>query len=155
MGIAALITWIITAIGGFTLLSGWLRRGGLSRQGGGTTSFPSGVIFGHFLLAAAGLVIWLVYVVTDTESLTWVAFGVLAVVAVLGFTMFFRWLGVRRAVPAAVGTGAGAGAGSSAPQAGGEPAERGFPVAVVAAHGLVAVVTVVLVLLAALGVGGS
>ncbi|HEY7484159.1 MAG TPA: hypothetical protein VH912_06805 [Streptosporangiaceae bacterium] len=153
MGIAALITWIVTAIGGFTLLSVWLRRGGLQQQAARATSFRSGLIFSHFLLAAAGLVLWLVYVVTDTDSLTWIALAVLAVVAVLGFTMFFRWLGVRRASPTAVGTGAGPGAGSAAPQAGAEPAERGLPVTVVAAHGLVAVVTVVLVLLAALGVG--
>ena len=35
------------------------------------------------------------------------------------------------------------------------PAEQHFPVAVVGAHGVLAVATVVLVLLAALGVGGS
>jgi manganese efflux pump family protein len=29
MGIAALITWIVTAAGGFTLLGLWLRRGGI------------------------------------------------------------------------------------------------------------------------------
>ena len=35
------------------------------------------------------------------------------------------------------------------------PAEQHFPVAVVAAHGLAAATTLVLVLLAAAGVGGS
>ncbi|WAL75593.1 hypothetical protein OU787_31125 [Kitasatospora sp. YST-16] len=39
--------------------------------------------------------------------------------------------------------------------AGGVPAERRFPVAVVLGHGLLAVVTVVLVLLSALSIGGS
>ncbi len=95
--------------------------------------------------------LWLVYVVTDTESLPWVALGVLVVVALLGWTMFFRWLGVRRGSATTVG----AGAGSAAPQGGEEPSERGLPVPVVAVHGLVAVVTVVLVLLAALGIGGD
>jgi hypothetical protein len=37
----------------------------------------------------------------------------------------------------------------------GVPAEQHFPVSVVALHGLLAVTTVVLVLLTALGVGGS
>jgi hypothetical protein len=110
MAIAALITWIVTAVGGFTLLSLWLRGGGLRQQQAKTTSFRSGVLFGHFLLAAAGLVLWIVYVVTDTQSLTWLSLAVLAVVAVLGFTMFFRWLEVRRTgVTAAAGSG-GAGA---------------------------------------------
>jgi hypothetical protein len=153
MGIAALITWIVTALGGFTLLSLWLRRGGLRQQAARRTSLRSGVVFSHFLLAAVGLVLWIVYVVTDNESLTWISFAILAVVAVLGWTMFFRWLGVRRA-----GVGAAApGAGAAAPAAGAspeEPAEQGFPVAFVAAHGLFAVITVVLVLLAALEIGG-
>lgn len=156
MGIAALIAWIVTAGGGFTLLSLWLRRGGLKQQASGTTSFRSGLIFGHFLLAAAGLVLWVVYVATDTESLTWPSFAILAIVAVLGFTMFFRWLGVRRSAAtrtaASVGGGSGQGAAAAAD---GEPAERSLPVPIVALHGAVAVVTVVLVLLTALGVGGD
>jgi hypothetical protein len=134
MAIAALITWIVTALGGFTLLSLWLRSGGLSQQESKTTSFRSGVIFGHFLFAAAGLVLWIVYVVTDTGSLSWLSLAVLVVVALLGFAMFYRWLGVRR----------------TAVMAASAPAERSLPVPVVALHGVLAVATVVLVLLAAL-----
>jgi hypothetical protein len=158
MAIAALITWIVTALGGFALLGLWLRAGGLRQQESKATSFRSGLIFGHFLLAAAGLVIWIVYVLTDTQSLAWLSLGVLAVVAVLGFTMFFRWLETRRApVTAAAGGGSGAAASSSASSsasAGAEPAERGLPAGIVGLHGLVAVGTVVLVLLAALEIGG-
>lgn len=153
MAIAALITWIVTALGGFALLGIWLRRGGLRQQAAGTTSFRSGLIFGHFLLAAVGLVLWIVYVVTGTDSLTWLALGVLVVVALLGFAMFFRWLGVRRATTATVAGGSEPGS-AAAQTTGEEPAERGLPVPAVAAHGLVAVVTVVLVLLAAVGLGG-
>jgi hypothetical protein len=156
MGIAALITWIITAGGGFVLLSGWLRRGGMRQQADGTTSFRAGLIFGHFLLAAAGLVLWLVYVVTDAEGLKWPTFAVLVVVAILGATMFVRWLGVRRGATPTVR----AGAGSATPPAGAaqpaeEPAERGLPVPIVALHGVLAVATVVLVLLTALEFGGD
>jgi hypothetical protein len=64
----------------------------------------------------------------------------LLIVAGLGFTMFARWLPTYRT------------AGTTATGAG--PAERHFPVPVVAAHGLVAATTLVLVLLAALNVGG-
>jgi hypothetical protein len=99
-----------------------------------------------------------VYLVLDADALTWVAFALLVVVALLGFTLFSRWLPTRRAVPA-VSAGAGAGTSRagvdsrSAGTAGSEPAERHLPVPVVAAHGLFAVATVVLVLLTALGVG--
>ena len=154
MGIAALIAWVLTAAGGFVLLGRWIAAGGLRQQREGTTRFPAGVVFGHFALAAAGLVLWIVYVLLDADRLTWVALGVLVVVALLGFTLFARWLPTRRpdaAMPAgAPRTGVGAGSGGAA---GTEPAERRLPVPVVAAHGLVAVATVVLVLLTALGVG--
>jgi len=130
MSIAALIAWIVTAGGGFVLLGTWLARGGRR-----TSRFSPALIFGHFALAAAGLVVWIVYLVADTAALAWVAFVLLVPVAVLGFAMFARWLPTFRARAAA---GADA------------PAERHFPVVVVGAHGVVAVATVVLVLLAAL-----
>jgi hypothetical protein len=139
MDIAALITWVITALGGFYMLGTWISRGGVR---GGTSRLPVPVIFGHFALAAIGLVVWIIYVISDNDALAWTAFGLLVPVALLGFTMLARWLPVYRDRAAA--------------PAGGEqavPAERHFPVPVVAGHGLAAVVTVVLVLLAALGIG--
>jgi hypothetical protein len=138
VGVAALITWIVTALGGFVLLGTWLSRGGMREAG--ASRFPPGLILGHFLLAATGLVLWIVYLATDSETLSWVAFALLLVVALLGFTMAARWLQGRRV---AVGAGAGAAV----------PAEQHFPVAVVVLHGLLAATTLVLVLLTALGAG--
>ncbi|MFL6161336.1 MAG: hypothetical protein ACJ74U_03830 [Jatrophihabitantaceae bacterium] len=146
MDVAALITWILTAGGGFFLLATWIRNGGARSQSGGNSHFPPALIFGHFALAAIGLIVWIIYVVSDTRALAWTAFGLLVPVALLGLAMFVRWIPTyraRQAVP--VG-------GSSAPSDTG-PAERHFPVVVVGAHGVLAVVTVVLVLLAALKIG--
>jgi hypothetical protein len=50
------------------------------------TRFPAPV--GHFLLAAAGLVVWIVYLIAGKTPLAWAAFMVLLPVALLGFTMF-------------------------------------------------------------------
>ena len=136
---AALITWIATAGGGFVLLAIWLKRGGM-RQATGIRPY---LILSHFLLAAGGLVIWIAYLATDNDSLAWVAFVILAVVALLGWTMFAIWY--QRRQPAAVPE-----AGAAEP---GTPAEQHFPVSVVALHGVLAVTTVVLVLLTAVGVG--
>ncbi|WP_258052579.1 hypothetical protein [Streptomyces sp. Ru73] len=108
------------------------------------------MIFGHFALAAIGLVVWIIYLVADKDALAWTSFILLVPVALLGFVMLARWLPVYRAHATAP---AGAGQPAGTQQA--VPAERHFPVAVVLAHGLFAVVTVVLVLLSALGVGGS
>jgi manganese efflux pump family protein len=141
---AALIAWVVTAGGGFVLLSIWLMRGGMrqSREAGNVIRPP--LILSHFLLAAAGLVVWIIYLAADKDALTWIAFAILVVVALLGWTMFFIWLRRRqaRAMAAEVATP-------------GMPAEQHFPVSIVALHGLLAVTTVVLVFLTAIGVGGS
>jgi hypothetical protein len=138
---AALITWVLTAGGGFVLLSIWLSRGGMrqAREAGNQIRPP--LIMSHFLLAATGLVLWIIYLFADSDALAWIAFVLLLIVAVLGFTMLAIWLRRRREP-----------AGASTP---GMPAEQHFPVAVVGLHGLLAATTLVLVLLAAAGVGGS
>jgi hypothetical protein len=156
MDIAALITWVITALGGFYMLGIWIRRGGIRRQQTGTSRLPAPVVLGHFAPAAIGLLVWIVYVVADRSALAWTSFGLLLAVALLGFVMLARWIPVRREHAAAGAGVVGPGVTAAGPGAGGAvPAERHFPVAVVLAHGLFAVATLVLVLLTALGVGGS
>jgi hypothetical protein len=138
---AALIAWVVTAGGGFVLLAIWLSRGGMQqgRESGRRIRPP--LILSHFLLAATGLVIWIIYVASDSDALAWVAFAILVLVALLGWTMFAIWYQRRQrsAVAEAVNPGT--------------PAEQHFPVPVVALHGLLAVTTVVLVFLTAIGVG--
>ncbi len=134
---AALITWVATAGLGFCMLAIWWSRGGM-KQGTGIRPF---LILSHFLLAATGLVIWIAYLATDTDSLAWIAFVILAVVALLGWTMFAIWY-QRRQSP---GTGAET-------VDSGTSAEQHFPVSVIALHGLLAVATVALVFLSAIGV---
>ena len=82
------------------------------------------------------------------------AFVLLIPVALLGFILLIRWIPVYRGRAVTAGAPqASAPTGSRPTEA--EPAERHLPVSVVVAHGLFAVVTVVLVLLAALGMAGS
>src|SRR3954449_4595968 len=131
---AALITWVLTAGGGFVLLSIWLARGGMKSQAAGNRIKPP-LIMSHFLLAATGLVLWIVYVVNDSSTIAWIAFALLLVVALIGFTMFGIWISQRKRREETA-------------------AEQRFPVAIVGAHGLLAATTLVLVLLAAAGVGG-
>jgi hypothetical protein len=138
---AALIAWVVTALGGFVLLAIWLGRGGMrqGREPGSRIRPP--LILGHFLLAATGLVLWIIYVATDSDALAWVAFVLLLVVAGLGFAMFAIWFQRRQrgAVREAIDPGT--------------PAEEHFPVAVVGLHGVLAATTLVLVFLAAADVG--
>ncbi|MBA3716703.1 MAG: hypothetical protein H0W87_00535 [Actinobacteria bacterium] len=138
---AALISWVVTAGGGFVLLGLWLRHGGMRQREPGRQIRPT-LILSHFALAATGLVLWIVYLATDSDALAWIAFAILVAVALLGWTMFAIWYQRRQ--------GRAAAATVSTP---GVPAEQHFPVAIVTLHGLLAVTTLVLVFLAAVGVG--
>ncbi|HEY2195470.1 MAG TPA: hypothetical protein VGH76_24650 [Actinomycetospora sp.] len=156
MATVALVAWALTAVGGFVMLGRWVARGGLRQQRTGASRLPAGAVFSHLALAAAGLVLWVLYVLTDADVLGWIALVLLVPVAALGFAMLARWRQVWRA-PQSVAAGSGSRSpGAAAPASEGEtPAERHLPVPVVAAHGLLAVVTVVLVLLTMLGIGGA
>ena len=136
MDIAALIAWVVTALGGFILLGKWVANGGHRPTTEPRSRFSPGQVFGHFLLAATGLVLWLVYVAADNDGLTWVAFAILVLAALIGFSMFFRWLPQVRA--------RGGGTGAKATP------EKKLPVPVVVAHGLAGATTLVLVLIAAI-----
>ena len=138
---AALIAWVATAGGGFVLLAIWLARGGM-RQGRepGARIRPA-LILSHFLLAATGLLLWIIYVATDSDALAWIALVLLGIVAILGWTMFAIWYQRRQRGRMAEAVDPGT------------PAEQHFPVPVVALHGVLAVTTVVLVFLTAIGVG--
>jgi hypothetical protein len=137
MSVAALVTWVLTAGGGFVLLVVWLKNGGMAQREKGR--IRPAIILTHFALAAAGLVLWIVYVANDSSTVAWIAFALLLVVALIGFTMLGIWLSQRRA-GVVVASG---------------PAEQRFPTPIVTLHGLLAATTLVLVFLAAAGVGGS
>ncbi|MBM7369053.1 hypothetical protein [Gordonia hydrophobica] len=135
MDIAALILWVITAGGGFVLLAKWLMGGGA--KPGTTSRLPAPVVFAHFLVAAVGLVLWIVYLIADVDALAWVSLALLVLLALTGFGMVARWL-------PSVSRDAGEN----------NPPEKSFPLAVVAAHGVFAVATIVTVVLTAVGIGG-
>jgi hypothetical protein len=168
MGIAALIAWVLTAVGGAVLLGRWVAHGGLRSTGAG--HFPPGLVLGHFALAAAGLVVWIVHLLLGSTLLAWISLALLVVVALLGFGMFRLWVpGYRARTATTAGSSAAGSSGAGSSGAGGEPgaasgvstaparetAEAHLPPAVVAAHGVLAVATVVLVLLATLGVAAG
>ncbi len=166
---AALVVWLLTAGGGLTLASIWLARGGLKQQdevlelsypdvakATDVTSsisarrgsrLPVWMIGTHASLAALGLALWIYYVVHEGEEGTGIGalpplvVALLLVVGTLGVLMVRRWRedrirqGDERAPAAEL------------------PPEQRFPAIVVGLHGLLAVVTVALVFLTAVGLG--
>jgi hypothetical protein len=149
MSIAALVTWIITAGFGFFMLIRWATRGGVRKVEGAETHLPPVRVFAHFGLAAAGLIVWIIYLVTGATLLAWIAVGALVIVAIIGVVMVRQWAKDGRAAMAAARAGAAPSAGGGGP----DLAEQHIPRPPVVLHGIFAVTTVVLVLLTALGMG--
>jgi hypothetical protein len=139
----ALATWVLTAGGGFFLLGLWLKHGGMAQSEQPGDRIRAQRVLSHFGLAATGLVLWIIYVATESKALAWIAFVILLAVALLGFSMLAIWLGQRGRREAAAAAAPGAAV----------PAEQQFPVAAVVVHGVVAAITLVLVFLTAVGVG--
>ena len=151
MGVVALIAWLTTACGGLFLLAVWLIEYDRGYQTAAATRLPVPVISAHAVLALAGVVVWGAYLLLDDDGLAWISVAILAAVLTLGLVMAARWLHVYR-------TSARPGRTPGEPRAGAPqlvPPERHFPVPVVILHGVCAAVTIVLVVLTALEVGGS
>src|ERR687884_656641 len=92
----ALATWVLTAGGGFFMLGLWLKHGGMQQSDRPGARIRAGRILSHFGLAATGLVLWIIYLASDSDVLAWIAFALVAIVALLGFSMLAIWLGPRR-----------------------------------------------------------
>ena len=153
MSIAALITWLITAGFGFFMLIRWATSGGLRQVPGAGTNFPRVRVFAHFGLAAAGLIVWIIYLVTGNTLLAWIAVADLVLVALLGGLLVRQWTKDGRAAMAgAVQSSAGA---RRSDAGAADLAEQHIPRPPVVLHGIFAVSTVILVLLSALGVAGG
>ena len=145
MSVAALFTWMVTILGGLTLLVIWIIEYDREFQTAAATRLPVPVISAHVLLGIGGLMLWISYLVIDEERLAWATIAALGTVALLGLLMAARWIGVYRAF---------ADPGPSLTRATTAPPERNFPLPVVVAHGLLAVTTLVLVLFTAIGESG-
>jgi uncharacterized membrane protein YqjE len=167
MSLIALVTWIVAAGGGLYLLSIWLIEYDKEFQSVAATRLPPAVLTTHALLAIGGLFVWIGYVIADQDRLAWIAVVAVLLAATLGSFMAMRWVGVYRSTRAARHSLAELKAGRLTLVGGpGDiatlelardlgPPERNFPLPVVIAHGVFAAATITLVLLTALGVGGS
>jgi hypothetical protein len=129
---AALVAWIVTALGGLVLALHWARHGGLAQREGLRTAR----LATHLGLAVLGLVLWIAYIGTDASVIAWLGVGLLLAVALVGVSMLLISLRGRTTT---VRTEA--------------PAEGVLPLPLVILHGALATTTLVLVTLAALGVG--
>jgi hypothetical protein len=155
LDIAALIAWLCAAGSGGYVLGGWLLHGGTARlrrrevPAAADAGSPPAVVLGHFGFAVTGLLLWVIYLIAGWAPLAWASVLVLLPVAGLGMALVAVGLpglgrGVRSpAARPALGTGPGA-------QYIGPSKARLSPL-IIAGHGVLAALTILLVLLAALG----
>jgi hypothetical protein len=144
MSVIALFTWMATVLAGLVLLIIWIIEYDPEFQSATATRLPVPVISLHAFLGLSGLMLWVSYLLLGQRRLAWATVCILGAVAVLGLVMAARWLGVYRQIAAP---------GPSLTRQTIVPPERNFPPSVVILHGVLAVTTLVLVLVTALGVG--
>lgn len=142
--VAALLAWLAAAGSGGWIIIRWWRAGGRlgrpRRTAAADAAAPPAVIVGHGGLALLGLAIWALFMGTGWAALAWISVGLLAPVAGLGMTVLLSGLPRPRPTPR------WAAASSLSPT-------RSAPqsAAIIAAHGLFVLATLLFVLLAAIG----
>ena len=175
LGLATLAAWLLTVgIGGY-MLGRFVAGGGLRRQRAAGDRVGPAVVLSHFGLAVGGLLVWAAYLVSSWLPLAWLGVGLLLPVVGFGMATLIAWTsgGSRsapRPSPAAPGTSpaaapspggvlvaevrsqapAGQAAAAAAAPAGRRPS-RWLTVILPIGHGLVAMATILLALLTALG----
>lgn len=137
MEIWAFLFGIVTITGGLFMLGITLRAG----KDGVTSHLPPFGVVGHGSLGVLGVGLIALALGYGEDSLMWAALGVLLLTAGGGGLMFLQWLKDRRGTPEEV----------EAQKA--RLAEQQIPSTVVHAHGAFAALTLLAVLLLALGIG--
>jgi hypothetical protein len=91
MRVATLIAWLLTvSLGGYMLLT-WLTRDGLRRERERRSGLPPLLIFGHAGLALTGLVLWIVFLVSGARVLAWSAVGSVTLAIAMGLSTVTVW----------------------------------------------------------------
>jgi hypothetical protein len=121
LGLAALISWLITVGLGSWMMARWITRGGFRRARLSKAGLSPSLIFTHFGLAVAGLLAWGAYLATGLAAAAWTGCVLLLPVAGLGMALVTLWVPERSLATAtgaatqAVPAGAGAAPGVVAP----------------------------------------
>jgi manganese efflux pump family protein len=98
LGIATMFSWLFTAGVGTYMLRSVVAHGGLRKQRDVREGLPPAVLFGHFGLAIAGLVVWISYLAIGWDALAWVAVCLLMPAIGLGLCTVILWTPYPRAL---------------------------------------------------------
>ena len=146
--LGALAAWLATAIPGAYLLTGWLPRDGRRRMIR-KRGIPSAVPIGHAALAITGLLIWIAFTVTRAAALAWADVGVTWVIAGLGMATLLAASSEQQVI----GTSTQGAALVGVTETSTAPFPTRAPVIAITVHGTLATLTILLVLVSAVGIG--
>jgi hypothetical protein len=94
LDLVALLCWLVTEALGGIMLRGWIVSGGAARarrQPRHAEGMSLPVLTGHAGLNLTGLLCWVIFVVTGTKALAWVALGFMAPAIGLGISTVTIW----------------------------------------------------------------
>ncbi|MBM7365585.1 hypothetical protein [Gordonia hydrophobica] len=133
MGVAGLIVLICVGVTGAVTVGAWMTMGDVQRattKRGRHRRLPAELVLGHMVFGIAAVTAWVCFVVIGRQYAAWVAVALMVIAAVLGITMFVRWIPSYR--PRATQLASADGAGP----------EQNLPIGLVLAHGAFAVIGV-------------
>ena len=91
LSVATLACWLLTAsIGGYMLRS-WITGGGLRHQRATGEGVPPLAVFGHASAALTGLTVWICYLASKWQPLTWTGVALAATAITLGICTVTLW----------------------------------------------------------------
>ncbi len=97
--VAALVSWLLAESLGAYMLRNWVASGGIRRRHAAVDGMSVPVLLGHAGLAASGLTCWVIFLITGAAVPAWLAVGFLAPAIGLGVSTVTVWTPypVRRA----------------------------------------------------------
>lgn len=133
MDVLVLITLLCTAITGIATVGSWMINADVRRARDGRgrhRRLPPELVFGHMVFGVAAISAWVYFVLIDRDYAAWIASTFMLLAAVLGITMFIRWIPTYRPRVGAL--------------ADAQSREQNLPIGVVVAHGAFAVTSVLI-----------
>jgi len=100
LAVFTLVDWLLTEAFGAYMLISWIASGGNRAPSGRPGAVPRWVIFGHAGLAFTGLLAWISFLVTGVPALAWTSLGLLAPAIGLGISTVTLWTPYPSAQPA-------------------------------------------------------
>jgi len=144
---SALAAWLAAAIAGGYLLAPWLIRVGRRRMIR-MPGLPTVVPLAHAGLAITGLCVWIAFTASGIAALAWADVGLTWLIAGLGMATLLAANPEQAAQMSTQATAPGEPAATEA-----APFPGRAPVVIIALHGALATLAILLVLLAAVGIG--